>query len=457
MKKFLILYSIATIFVACSTTKQPSYEEMMANAPAWVKSTPSDPAWYHGIGSATKTQNSTDYRERARQNALSEIAGNISVEISSSSVFNQYEFDNNYSEYFRDNIKLSTQKYIEGYELVDSWETADQYRVYYRLSKAGYERLRQERVAKALSVSKGDLNQAEAFRQKGNTPEAARFYVKAIEGVKDFLGEDLKTEVDGQNRSYNSFLFSEFIGLLQSIKINYPVSGIEVLRGQIPSPENIEIAVEDENGKRLNGISVNTSFTWFPGKITESVTDATGKFRLKLIQVNSKKKDEMIVSVVNLEKLIKENTSDAMLRKMLTGIKVPEFVLPVKISSQKFYLSSSSTNLGNSYDFSGIDQELISLLKKDGFEVVTSDDLSDFQILATATTRQGTEKNGRFSALLNATFTLKTQTGTVILTKNFTDISGVGNNYSAAGEDAFKALTGQIRVMVYPEIISKIQ
>ena len=97
MKKFLILTSLAIVFLACSTTKQPTYEEMMANAPAWVKSTPTDPAYYHGIGSASKTANSNDYRERARQNALSEIAGNISVNVSSSSVFNQFEFDNNYS------------------------------------------------------------------------------------------------------------------------------------------------------------------------------------------------------------------------------------------------------------------------------------------------------------------------------------------------------------------------
>jgi len=219
----------------------------------------------------------------------------------------------------------------------------------------------------------------------------------------------------------------------------------------------MEISVEDAKGKPLNGISVRTSFSWFPGKDLEAVTDARGKFQLKLFEVTSKKSNESVSSVVNLEKLIKETTNDAMLRKMLTGIKVPEFILPVQISSQKFYLSSNSTNLGNNYDFSGIDQELASLLKNDGFEVTTTASEADFQIITMASTRQGAERNGRFSALLNATFTMKNKSGTIVLTKNLSDISGVGSNYSSAGEDAFKALPGQIKVMVYPEVLSKIQ
>jgi len=457
MKRILTFFSIILVGFACSTSKKTSYEEMMANAPAWVKSTPTDNFYYHGIGSSSKTMNSTDYRERARQNALSEIAGNISVEISSSAVFNQFELDNNYSEYFRDNIKLTTQKYLEGYELVDTWETGDQYRVYYRLSKAEYERIKRERIEKALAVSKGDLGQAESFREKGNSLEAGRFYVKAIEGVKDFLGEDLKTDVDGKSQSYNSYLFAEFISLWQNIKIVYPVNYLQALRGQVPSPETLEISVEDAKGKPLNGISVKTSFSWFPGKDLEAVTDARGKFQLKLFEVTSKKSSESVSTVINLEKLIKETTNDAMLRKMLTGIKVPEFILPVQISSQKFYLSSNSTNLGNTYDFSGIDQELASLLKNDGFEVTSAAPDADFQIITMATTRQGTERNGRFSALLTATFTMKNKAGATVLNKNLSDISGVGSNYSLAGEDAFKALPGQIRVMVYPEVLSKIQ
>ncbi|MEI7501625.1 MAG: LPP20 family lipoprotein, partial [Bacteroidota bacterium] len=120
MTRLFYLLLIPIFLYSCSTSKKLSHDDLMASAPEWVRKAPNDPQYYHGIGAATKSAD-MDFREKAKQNALSDIAGNISVNISTSSVLSQFEFDNKFSDYFRDNIKLSTKNYLAGYEMVENW------------------------------------------------------------------------------------------------------------------------------------------------------------------------------------------------------------------------------------------------------------------------------------------------------------------------------------------------
>ena len=449
MKRIFYLLLPAIFLISCSTGKKITHNDLMASAPDWVRKTPNNPQYYQGIGSAQKSAQ-MDFREKARQNALSDLAGNISVNISSSSVLNQFEIDNKFSAYFMDNIKLSTKNYLEGYEMVESWETDDRYWVYYRLSKSEYERIKKERIQTALSKSEGDYREAEKIIKTGNSAEAIYNYIKAIEKVKDFLGEDLQTEIDGKGQSYTSRLFADLTNTLQNIRIVYPITSIDVKRGQKPKNENINATVEDEKNMHLTGVPVIATYSFFPGKKDELVSDANATIRIKTGIINSKRKVEYISSTVNFDKMVRETTPDAVVRNLLSNFKVMEFTLPVNIIPSVFYVDAVEKNIDKKITNACTLPEINARLISDGFLVSSNAADADFILSIDANTTKKTERNGKFSAALLADFLVKDKNGQMIFNQHITDITGLGANYEDAGTDAYNALISKIRISVFP-------
>jgi hypothetical protein len=451
MRNFLF-YLTLFLVAGCSSSKNLSYEALMEGAPGWVRQTPNQPGYYHGVGMATKAGTPDAYREVARQNALSELASGISVNISASSVLSQYEFNNEYSEYYRDNIQLSTEQYLEGYELVENWENPQQYWVYYRLSKSKFEQIKQGRIDKAVASSKSDFMKAREFANAGNSPEAMRFYVKSMEEIKDFLGEDLETEIDGKSQGYSTLLFSEMVSALQTIRIVFPKEKIIYTRGAGTKDESMLISVVDENDQQIKNAPVDLRFSFSPGKVKSETTNSNGQARVKIPEFDSKKREEYISASINVEKMVKESTDDPMIRRMLEGLNIPEYVLPIEMISPKFYLEISEQNLGSELKSSIVKREFRNLLERDGLVVSTSPDDADFVIRSTASTEKGTEARGRFTTTLNCSFKLENAAGQVQWSDDAGEITGLGSDYEAAGNDAYKSLQSKIRINIYPSM-----
>lgn len=443
-------FLILIFLISCSSGKKLSYDELMAGAPSWVKSGPNTPGYYHGVGMASKTGTSDDYREVARQNALSNLASGISVNISSSSVLNLYEFENNYSEYYRENIQMNTQEYLEGYELVEKWESETQYWVYYKLSKQKYVDVKQERIDKSMGVSKSDFDKAREYSRKGDANEAMHFYLKSLEEVKNYLGEDLRVEVDGENEGYASLLISEIMESVQNLRLVYSVTQVKYTRGVGPDEESIQLSVFDENDNPVKGIPVNVSPSYAPGKSMALVSDAKGNVRFKIEPFDSQRKDEYISSKVNVNKMVKDNTSEPVVRRLLQSIKIPEYVLPMEIISPKFAVITTEGNLEDEMPASPIENLFISLLKKDGLNVISNAENADYIIRAQINTKQDSEVRAKFSSALSASFELKNRAGQTLYTENLIGITGLGSTFENAGEDAYKSLTGKIKINIYP-------
>ncbi len=455
MKK-IVPYFLLIFLMACSTGKNISYEELMAGAPAWVKQTPNSSQYYHGVGLASKVSAPAEFREVARQNALSELASGISVNISSSSVLNQFEFDDNYSEFFRDNIKLTTQQYLEGYELVDSWENTRQYWVYYRLSKTKFNEIKQQRIDKALDASKSEFMKARDFQAEGNFQESMRFYMKSIEDVKDFLGDDLKTEIDGKNQDFSSLLISDMIRMIPHLKIVFPTEKHRFVRGVGHEHETIVLSVVYDDKTPVKGVNIETEFSYAPGKSIQKTSDANGKVRIKVENFDTRKKEEYIRAWVNIDKLIKESTNDQMVRRLMESLEFPVFEYPVEIVSPKFYIEANEKNMGAALSSSKVKREFRSLIERDGFEMANDEKLADYILTSEVSTEKDNEVKGKFSAKLTASFMLKNGKGQTVYSENITNISGLGNSFESAGEDAYKSLEGKIRINIYPAMYNAV-
>src|SRR6056297_2029137 len=128
-----ILFVSVIFLISCSSARISSNRQ-----PEWVTSRPLDNSYYIGIGISSKAGSNPDYIQVAKSNALQDMASEISVEISGTSLLNQIEDEKGFREKFESNIQTKIADELEDYELVDQWESPDRYYVYYRLSKATY-------------------------------------------------------------------------------------------------------------------------------------------------------------------------------------------------------------------------------------------------------------------------------------------------------------------------------
>jgi hypothetical protein len=455
MKKHFYLLVLILLAFGCAGSKK-STQNYLADAPDWVRKSPTTPGYYHGVGSATKANTRMDFQEKARQNALSELAGSISVSISSSSVLSQYEYDDNYSEYFRDNIKLSSDEYLEGYELMDSWDNEDQYWVYYRLSIDKYRAVKAQRKNDAISKSMGDFEQAIAFKDAGKMKESIRFNIQALEDVRDFLAEDMKVEMDGSQQSYGSNLLSSLTDAIQNIRIVYPAESIAVRRGNSPVPNPIVVQVVDGSGRKLSGFKINSFVSWNPGGNIVSESDSKGEARIEVGKANTKKSEEFMESSIDLDKLIRESTSDPVIRKLLQNISAPDYVLPINVVAPSFFIEVNESNLGNPLEKSILFPEIVGLLTKDGFTLVDRAEFADLILRVTAITKTNSERNGMYSVTMSANILVTDNFGQQQYKKTIDDLSGLSDSFEAAGFDAYEALINRYQIVVYPEMYGKL-
>lgn len=451
IKRIFFYVFIISLFSSCFSSKTTSFEEMMKTAPDWVRRTPGIPGFYHGVGTATKN-NSSDFRERAQQSALSELANSISVNVSSSSVLNSFQNNNSYTEYYKTNSKISSQEFLEGYELVDSWETKDQYWVYYRLSRMKYEQIKQDRINRALNTSISKYEEANNFRSQGNGIDAFRSYILAIEDISDFLGEELTYKSNGVERPYATQLSNDFISNIRNMRVVYPSEKLVIKRGAIPSGMSIEAKVVDENNKTLSGIPIISRLSWQPGSTFESVSDANGNIRITPRNIDSKRRLEQVNSVVDIDKLVRINTSSMMVRKLLEGVKVDNFVFPIEIVPPTVSVKVLEGESGKLFQHRIIENELISLLRQDGFNYLQNAKESDFEIIVEIFNAQAQQNNGRFAASINTNFTVNDNTGRNLYNASENNVTGIGNTKQMAEDDALKSLNTRIRIGAYPNM-----
>jgi vacuolar-type H+-ATPase subunit E/Vma4 len=454
MRNILLIFLAGLILGACSAGKTSTGGDL-ASAPEWVRKTPTEPGFYLGIGSAPKTTQ-MDYREKARQNALSEMAANISVEISATSVLSQYETDRKVSDYYRDNIKTSTKNYLEGYEMVDSWENRDRYWVYYRLARSEYERIKNGRIQTALSKSESEYRQAAEQLNTGNYADGIKSLVKSLEMISDVMGEDLRSDLTGMSNSYSSALTAKLSDLLRDIKIIFPKGPVSVMKGQYIDNDNIEANIETSAGLRLQGIPVITSYSYAPGKKTEGESDISGLLRIKPGMVNAGKGRENITCVVNVEKLIRQATSNPFIIKLLARIKVPEYNLPMNISAARFRVIVKEPNDAEKDECAALLKEITSKLVADGYAIVPDSSGDYIVIQVNPSTKLQSQTSNRAAISVSGNFIVTNRIGEVLFQQQFNDLTGLGNSLEEARKDAFQTLSNKIRISILPAMYQHI-
>ena len=273
MKKYIIAVCLSLLAIAASAQKTPS----------WLKSRPVEEGKYIGIGMAPLSD--PDHRNKAVTNAMMDIASQVSINISASTFMQTLDVDGRSRDLFEEKVQSKVASNITGHK--DSYQSADNYYVYYELDKKKYEKFIEGEKKKGTSIgldyyAKG--RQAEASNSYVN---AVKLYAKGLEAIEPYLYLDLTAKHEGKKIDLPTELYNACIGVFSGLDLVQNVTEIPVEAFK-PSPEPLAVCLS-KGGMVIPNVAMTAQFTTGDGALTADMkTDATGTAVFYITNVTSK-------------------------------------------------------------------------------------------------------------------------------------------------------------------------
>ena len=450
--KYVYLF-LFPLILSCSSQKTAVLEATPV-APDWVSQKPIENFYYSGIGMAVKSGN--NYQAIAKNNALNDLASEISVQISSTSVLYQVESNEQFREDFRANTRLSSIENIEGFELVDSYENTREFWVFYRLSKADYQALKKARKEKAIARSIDLYGKAKEFRLNNQYDDALIYGVKSIEAIKAYLGEGLKINVGEEDIYLGNELFSFISETVNDINIRAVLGDFEITRGQVPDPKQLTFSVSTEKFSSLTDIPIYFYYSGHRIKNNELYTDHNGLVSYPLGKITSKNPREYLQANLNLVGLSKEATDDPFVSKLVAKISGADSRINLTIKKPTVYIKSEELNYGKAMATKQLATTFKQAFLEASFHVTSTPEGADYLLDLTSNTEKISSSGGFFSASLNANIKFFDNKLNLLYTYQINNLKGVQLDYDKAGKDAYQKASEQIEKLIFRQLRRKV-
>lgn len=452
MKKRITFLVITALFTSC-ISKQKTAENQVRPAPAWTQSKPVDPFYYHGIGVSTKLSNHAnfDYKQIAKNNALNDLASEISVRVNASSLLSQIEINRHVSESFIANTTLTSTEELEGYELVDTYESETHYFVFYRLSREEHERRKALRREKALAAAADLLTTAEEFRNRKDGYQAYIMYIKSVEAIKGFWNEPLEFTYQGNRIFFGNHLISRIISFLNELQIQAPSGTVAATRGRPIDQELLEIIVV-LNGIRQPSIPIRLTLTGGRVRNPNAKTNTSGAVYPDIGRIHSANPRERLTAVINVEAWTSEATSNFQIIQLMNQIRLRPFTLDILVQSPSFVVFSDERMFETKMNTSPLADVLKAEMIKDQFVIQPNGRDSDYIIHVDADVEDSGHINRMSSASLSFRIQILDKEGQMIYNRLVKSIKGIHTDARGAALDAYNKAARLIQREIYLEI-----
>ena len=262
-----------------------SMVSLYAQAPQWVTRRPVADGKYIGIGMALLTD--PDCRNVAVNNAMLDIASQISVNIESSSFMQTLDVDGKSRELFEEKVKSKMAANISGQVLKDSYQSASQYYVYYELDKKKYEKFVADQKKKGTELGLDYYLKGRMAEASHSYVNAVKLYAKGLEAIEPYLYLDLKAKYEGRQIDLPTELYNACIGVFSGLELvqNITEVGVEAFK---PCGEPLAVCLS-KGGEVIPNVTMKASFTTGDGTLTaDTKTDITGTAVFYVTNVTSK-------------------------------------------------------------------------------------------------------------------------------------------------------------------------
>ena len=445
--KILILFLIFS-FVLCE----------QAN---WVSKRPVNRAYYIGIGMVKKST-STNYVQSAKNNALNDLASEISINISSELVDVMIEQSGMSEEKSRSEIQALTKAELEEYELIDTWENDYEYWVYYHLSKeiykANIELKRQNAISLSLDLFKKAKEKETNWNTQGSTINSAiEYYIQALKPIENYYGDPLEVSYNGNKIFLQNEIFSSLQWILSKMKLKAVNPKLDVKVGHALKNELKVSASFTDNGKTVivTNLPVQFSFIKGDGELVKTrKTDSRGVVNGQIIEISPNQKIQMIRASLDLTNYFSEDSASEYLLNTLRNINVPSSKFIVNVIGPKVYLESNEYNLGSLLDVKVLEPKIKSYLTQKGYSFTDDITEADAMITINAESRQGSEMYGQYVAFVDASISVTDmETGEEIYKNALQNKKGIQLSFKKAGLKAYQEVSKDIEGQIVSEIL----
>lgn len=418
-----------------------------APAPDWVRSRPVSDVYYIGIGGCSKTQ--ADYQEGAKKLALNDLANEITVTVEGNSLLYTLERTHQFEQQYTSSITTRSSAQLEGYELVDSWDSGTEQWLYYRLSKAEYARIKAEKKAQAMDQAKDHHTRSAQSLAAGDLKGAFDQDLRALLAIKDYWGESDGITMGDKQVPFANQLFAELQQLTSGVRFTALPERCTLDNSDHFKREML-ITATYEGGTAQRYLAQLPLVLFYPGnsgRVTENKnSDAEGHARTTVQRVDLDTPAPELVVQLDVNALVSPGLEPAFTKPLIGSLTVPELHVPIDRVMPRVYIHATEANMGQPVGEGGVAVGIKQELTTKGFRFVDRAGDADLLLELNSATRQGGEANGFYTAYLDVTYSFRDRrTNEVVLEGSRPAVKGIQMDYTRAGLDAYKRAGQDLR------------
>src|SRR5690554_5362130 len=313
MRAFLGLI-IALMVWSCGANKSTTATNTEPAPPHWVESRPLNASYFIGIGVAPITAG-TNYQQTAKQNALSDLASEIKVNVNTNSLLHTLETNSQFQQEFNETIRLQSDLNLEDFEIIDTWTDVNSYWVYYRLSKSAYAEKVKQKKKTAQELSLDFYAKAEAASHSGNYSIAIDYYLRGLQALENFWNEENKVDYMGQSILLDNTLYTHLNDLLNKPQISFE-NPIE-LNFQNKFKTQTNLHVTSPTGAPIEAVPLAYEYFGTYGRHRgKTITNADGRTEIAVVEADKERSGNFIRVFVDTERLFEPFQSDRFMQKL---------------------------------------------------------------------------------------------------------------------------------------------
>jgi len=452
MKKYLYSFLIAVMVTGCVSHEKKMLKKY-GEQPDWVNKTPSSSSYYYGIGLVNK--NISDYRNSATRLALDNLINEISVNVSSTSLFTTIETNDSFNQEFSQNIHLSSKETIEGYELIDSWENENQYFVFYQLSKSKHEQLTAKRIKLAVERSKKTFLAARLLKKSGNFKQALVNEIQALEILNPFLDQDLTTNIDDQQVNLAVHIVHTIKTFENGISIVPSFYEMKIKVGKSITAHELFVTITNNTGKKLSNIPVLFKYKAISSKSRKSLSDDNGVASFDLGKIKSDKHNQSIHVSLDFNSIINEATQNRLIRKIINYQDGTKVQMKLHVETPTVYITGLETVDGEKSQVQlNIKSKIQKSLLDNKFEIANSNTGADL-VLKYDIRSQIVSKADPLNVVSSSGTITIIEDGKIIYSHNLSLQKGTHLTFNEAINEAYKKVFVQIQNRIIPQFSSQ--
>ncbi len=447
-------------FHCCESSSTPSATPQnlsKARKPYWLVNYPVDPNYYIGIGSASKNQYGAEAQKSAQDLALSDLASQISVTVTSDILTTLIEKGAITEEEYQATARSQAVADLEGHELVDAFQDQNYFYAYYHLSKAKYADVQARKRQAVINLATDFIVKAKDAYDLNNFSESFSAALQGFIPLIPYLNEALTANINGESVILSNEFNGFFHVLLTDISLSPNRPRVTAKLGK-PVSEKLNIHAQNANGKAIRNLPLEVRFVKGEGELSEVInTGGRGFAQILITSITSAENLQILEVSPDLSGLINDPT-DPVLTGIIQSIPLQSIRIILDVTNPTIYLKSSEMFEGKSLTQGQVEPRLKNLFIENGFHFVDRPDQADWQMTLRATVNKGAELSGLYTAFADLSLSLVDRTNGDEIYKNaISREKGIDLSYPNAANKALNNAAEKLNADILPEIMKSLK